>query len=250
MSLDKQLSAAVATQTALGIQSQSSGAINAATPALDQQLKASVQAQSEAEEKSQMPKWEQNKRPEKEMTEDQKLESLLDPGAAQFQEQVGGGVLTAQQPIQALSQAEPASNGLLIDQLYGPNAPQALNQATEAGAATPDIAKMLAAAQQEPVQPLTDMVVPSAAANSARLGLSGLANMAQSLGEVAGSQPNLAVAENAAAADAAMATASVAQELNVAAPDVAAAAPPVEAPKAVAVENATVSLPEAPKPAE
>ena len=184
MSLDKQLSAAVATQTALGIQSQSTGAINAATPALDQQLKASMQAQSEAEEKSQMPKWEQNKRPEKEMTEDQKLESLLDPGAAQFQEQVGGGVLTAQQPLsplvrlQALSQAEPASNGLLIDQLYGPSAPQALNQATEAGAATPDIAKMLAAAQQEPVQPLTDMVVPFAAANTARLGLSGLANMA------------------------------------------------------------------------
>lgn len=96
VSLDKQLSAAVATQTALGIQSQSTGAINAATPALDQQLKASVQAQSEADDKSQMPKWEQSKRPEKEMTEDQKLESLLDPGAAQFQEQVGGGVLTGQ----------------------------------------------------------------------------------------------------------------------------------------------------------
>lgn len=119
---------------------------------------------------------------------------------------------------------------------------------------------MLAAAQQ-PQQPLTDMVVPSVAAlsasgkpmqaqgglksfdelpgstmapslNTPRLGLSGLANMAQSLGAVAGSQPNLAVAENAAAADAAMATASVAQELNVSAPEMPAASTPVETPKA------------------
>lgn len=64
----------MSTQTALGINSQNSNAIAAPTMALDQQLKASMQAQSaddklfnaqsEALDKADQPKWEQGKKPE------------------------------------------------------------------------------------------------------------------------------------------------------------------------------------------
>lgn len=98
-------------------------------------------AQSEALDKAEQPKWEQSKQPEKELTEEQKLESLLDPSAAAFQNDVAGGSL-----FEANKPAQPASSGLVIDQLYGSTAPQALNQANDAAAATPDIASMIAAA--------------------------------------------------------------------------------------------------------
>jgi hypothetical protein len=43
-------------------------------------------AQSEALDKADQPKWEQNRKPVKELTEEQKLEALLDPSATAFQE--------------------------------------------------------------------------------------------------------------------------------------------------------------------
>jgi hypothetical protein len=87
-------------------------------------MTAMFDAQSEALEKDDQPKWEQkatqkNPNPRPELTEDQKLESLLDPGAAAFQQDVAGGSLTGGQKLkaQALPQqvAGSASSGLLID---------------------------------------------------------------------------------------------------------------------------------------